>query len=315
MNLIHKLYQTRQLELLEKLYRIFECSAEDMPEKVVEELFTPPTEEGEEGDLLDEDLLDEEWYSEDSDNESESESESSESESESESESGSSCSDSSCSDSDSEESSYSYDEVPEPRFTETEAQGMCKTKTIHVYRNEEKVKAAIENKKPLAGIVTYEQGRFEFQVVYRKPVKRFGVRTVQFNDNSGVTFHGMWAAEIAINDECREYGAFKEIQTVAKMAAVAIPLRYVLNTKDPKSCKYCVLTNWWKYRTRKGGYELPTLNASLYGARWGAGQPPFMNQERKERKKRRHSLSTENGETPLEKDEISVRFGREHGVI
>jgi hypothetical protein len=264
----------------------------------VEELFTPPTEEGEEGDL------DEEWYSEDSDYELESESDS-------DSES--------CSDSDSEscysESCYSYDEVPKTRFTETEVQGMSKTKTIHVYRKEEKVKAAIETKKPLAGIVTYEQGRFEFQIVYRKPVKRFGVRTVQFNDNSGVTFHGMWAAEIAIKDECREYAAFKEIQTVAKMAAVAIPLRYVLNTKDPKSGKYCVLTNWWKYRTRNGGYELPTLNASLYGARWGAGQPPFMNQERKERKKRRHSLSTENGETPEETDEISVRFGREHGII
>ena len=57
-----------------------------------------------------------------------------------------------------------------------------------------------------------------------------------------------------------------DIQDPAKMAAVAVPLHYILEEGQPQPhCnKYCVITNWWKVRIAGGDYVLPTLDASMY---------------------------------------------------
>ena len=68
------------------------------------------------------------------------------------------------------------------------------------------------------------------------------------------------------------------------MSAVAITLQYILDEKEEKDgkpvkkktvpephvdrLKYCVITNWWKYRMKAGKYRLPTLDPSLYDAVW-----------------------------------------------
>jgi hypothetical protein len=49
------------------------------------------------------------------------------------------------------------------------------------------------------------------------------------------------------------------------MAAVAIPLWYIIGKDKPDSKLYCVITNWWKPRSLGGRYQLPTLDPSLYG--------------------------------------------------
>ena len=169
-------------------------------------------------------------------------------------------------DDDEEENVHSSDAC----FSTNEMLGMAKKKTIYVYRNEKQVDEAISAKKPLAGIVevTKSNGKtaFEFQIVFRKPVKQFACRRVEFDDADGVLFHGMWCSPMAVKEEIvQTTESFAEIQSLAKLAAVAIPLWYVIGKGHPNSNKYCVITNWWKYRMSDGWYRLPTLDASLYG--------------------------------------------------
>jgi hypothetical protein len=160
-------------------------------------------------------------------------------------------------------------------FTDTEALGMSKKKTIYVYRNEAAVRAAVSAQKAVAGFVVINgsgtgEKKFEFQVVARKPVKEFVRFPVQFDDSKGLKFHGLWCAPMAIGGELEPIcHSFQDIQGMAKMAAVAIPLRYIVEKEKsksphPLSAKYCVITNWWRYRMKDGGYRLPRLEPSLY---------------------------------------------------
>jgi hypothetical protein len=129
--------------------------------------------------------------------------------------------------------------------------------------------------KPISGIVAVEQladGKtaFEFQVVFRKPVKQLARRKVVFNDKQGVYFNGLWCAPLTVEDEDEmelpPLNDTKELQGIAKISAVAIPLRYILGQGHKDSNKFCVITNWWKYRSNRGTYELPTLDSKLYGS-------------------------------------------------
>jgi hypothetical protein len=92
----------------------------------------------------------------------------------------------------------------------------------------------------------------------------------------------MWRASLEVEPESEEenppftdakvlYGpsklpAMKELQAVAKMSAVAIPLSYIVGGEHKDSKKFCVITNWWKYRMEDGSYHLPTLDRKLYRA-------------------------------------------------
>lgn len=158
-------------------------------------------------------------------------------------------------------------------FSVNEAHGMTKTKAFYIYQNENQLNESLSSKKPIAGIVEVNTSAgggttFEFQVIFRKPVKLLARRKVVFNDNKGLTFHGMWCAPITVEEEDEEKVPatkdIKELQEVAKLSAVALPLWYLIGKNKPDSDKYCVITNWWKYRMKDGVYRLPSLDPSLY---------------------------------------------------
>jgi hypothetical protein len=156
-------------------------------------------------------------------------------------------------------------------FSEMEEHGMTKTKTIYVYRNEKHLNDAVAASKPLAGFVvvkTTDRGdtNFEFQIVYRKPVKQFARLKVVFNDGDGIAFHGLWWAGIEVEQDeiVQSTDDFSDVQADAKLSAVAIPLCYVIGHEKANSKKYCVITNWWKERMCDGSYRLPTLDPALY---------------------------------------------------
>lgn len=156
--------------------------------------------------------------------------------------------------------------------TDAEDSAMFKDKTIYIYRNESALEHAVTHLKPIAGYlhsVTQANGEkaFEFLAVYRRPVKEFAQRLLTFNDNDGVQFHGMWYSTINVNNEpVQVTNNLYDIQDPAKMAAVAVPLHYILEEGQPQphGNKYCVITNWWKVRISGGDYVLPTLDASMY---------------------------------------------------
>ena len=159
-------------------------------------------------------------------------------------------------------------------FSTSETQGMAKKRTIYVYRKKEHLVEAFSKKKPIAGYVEVTQRDggepiFEFQAVYRKPVKQFARQKIAFDDPTGVSFHGMWWAPIRMDPEnVRCTDSFTNIQADAKLAAVAIPLWYMIGKEHPNSYKYCVITNWWKYRMSDGWYRLPGLDENLYDAEY-----------------------------------------------
>ena len=161
----------------------------------------------------------------------------------------------------------------ESYFSTNQAHGMTKKKAFYVYRNEKELNESISSQKPVTGIVEVKENEdgekeFEFQVVFRKPVKMFARRRVVFGDNKGLFFHGMWYAPITVEgedeDELPPTGHFAELQGIAKLSAMAIPLWYIIGKEKTHSNKYCVITNWWKYRMKDGVYGLPTLDPELY---------------------------------------------------
>lgn len=158
---------------------------------------------------------------------------------------------------------------PPVTFSQMEEAGMYKKSTIYIYRNRQQLQDAINNERPIAGILQMaEDGKtFEFNAIFRKPVKQFGRRKVLFSDHTGVHFFGMWYSEITVatENETHTIRSMAEIQEAARMSAVAIPLWYILGQGHPNSSKYCVITNWWKPRNMAGDYCLPTLDPMLYG--------------------------------------------------
>ena len=161
-------------------------------------------------------------------------------------------------------------------FSTSEVHGMTKLRAIYVYRNRKHLNEAIEAGKPVAGIVVVSNGSdgktsFEFQTVHRKPVKQFARRRVNFNDDLGEQYHGLWCASIEVEgSECVPSTAdFANIQSAAKLSDVALPLWYLVGKEHPSAFKHCVITSWWKYRMSDGWYRMPTLDASLYGGTQG----------------------------------------------
>jgi hypothetical protein len=151
-------------------------------------------------------------------------------------------------------------------FCRAEEDGMSKQSTIYVYRNETLLNHAIDSMKPIAGVLQYEEKNLVFYTVFRIPIKQFARRKVVFDDTMGRKYFGMWYAGMnVVQDQMNNAGSFAEIQRDAKMAAVAIPLWYLIGKDKPDSQLYCVITNWWKPRSQGGVYKLPTLDPSVYG--------------------------------------------------
>lgn len=174
---------------------------------------------------------------------------------------------------DTETEDESDDEAPAEvaYFCPNEVHGMTKNRTIFVYRNAGHLEDFAASKKPLAGIVEVKEGltgeaEYEFQLVYREPKKLFARRRLAFKDSKGLYYHGMWCAPAEMEEAGRipSFTSFREVQSVAKISAVAIPLRYIIGNDKKDSLKYCVITNWWKYRMEDGTYSLPTLHPKMY---------------------------------------------------
>ena len=234
-NIMDKLYQGNQLELMGKLYSLGEamCSTDDdfvTMHEVFEQLTLLSSEGDGDGSTAEDDA-----------------------------------------DNDEEEGHWSH---PDACFSNTEILGMTKERTIYIYRNERILDEAILATKPLAGIVEVNKDdtgktAFEFKLVFRKPVKEFACRQVKFDDQNGIFYHGMWCTGVNVQNKiAQSTNSFADIQAAAKLAAVAIPLWYVIGKNKPDSNKYCVITNWWKYRMSDGWYRLPTLDASMYGGQF-----------------------------------------------
>ncbi len=155
-------------------------------------------------------------------------------------------------------------------YCEWEDKMMKKKRTVFVFRNPGKLLEVIVDAKPIPGIIVIEDTTvgpvYSFYAVCRTPGRSFGWRKVDFNDDEGVFFFGYFCAPIQVG-EVEEQGypqSVDAIQSIAQMAAVAIPLRYVLGEDHHDGLKYCVITNWWKERQDGGNYSMPTLDLSLY---------------------------------------------------
>ena len=189
---------------------------------------------------------------------------------------------SSDSDDDSEDDSVDKDTAKSHlQFSQVEEDGMHKQKTIYVYRNTGLLEAAIEQGKPIAGCVQLEdrpsksggvkEKKLVFYTVHRVPVKSFARRELEFLDDDGIHHHGMWYCGVNPHKEnVQTTDSFVDIQNDSKMAAVAIPLRYIIRLDKGEEVpedlrnKYCVVTNYWKVRDGTGTYDLPCLDPSLY---------------------------------------------------
>jgi hypothetical protein len=150
---------------------------------------------------------------------------------------------------------------------------MKKARTIHVFRNHEKFLAAFNEHKLFPTIVTIETDNsgtgkavYSMRCVFRMPGRSFGWRKVNFDDENGCYFNGLYFAPIALGPvstaDCPQ--SVEEIQATSQMAAIVIPLCYVLGHDHEDGYKYCVLTNFWKERTANGDYALPGLDSTLY---------------------------------------------------
>ena len=239
-NLVNKIYRGMQMDLLEFLYgvvtgKVSECDMLEVLGNLVNEMMASPSEE---------DTPNETHNNDDDD------------------------------DVDVGGSDHGGSDVnDDTQFSTNEALGMTKKKTIYVYRNKNHLQEAFSKKKPIAGYVEVSQSdgetSFEFQAVYRKPVKQFVRQKITFDDSTGVTFHGLWCARMQMNHrDVQCTNSFSDIQVSAKLAAVAIPLWYAIGHDHPDSNKYCVITNWWKYRMKDGWYRLPCLDESLYRGKY-----------------------------------------------
>ena len=163
----------------------------------------------------------------------------------------------------------STEERKKVTFSELEEQGMRKTRTIYVYKKEAAARQslAIEWNKPVAGIVVQKKDNsFEFQIVYRKEGKRFGCRPLLFQDRiDGEERCGMWCSSAVLDEHTEHvFNDFSQVQDAAGMAAVALPLKYVVDKDDPCAAKRYVITNWWKERDRNNDYIFPVLDNMLH---------------------------------------------------
>jgi hypothetical protein len=90
---------------------------------------------------------------------------------------------------------------------------------------------------------------------------------IDFNDDLGRSFCGMWFAPMLTHDALKgPPSSMAKIKKLSKMAAIAIPLKYSLDpAKNGADCfKYGVITNWWRECNKEGHFVYPGLDPSLY---------------------------------------------------
>jgi len=102
--------------------------------------------------------------------------------------------------------------------------------------------------------------------IYRKNKTSFGWVYINFEDAKGKCCGGLRYAPIKALEAPDKLPpqSLAEIQSISKMAAIAIPLSFVVGPDESIADKYCCITNWWKERNQQGHYVLPELDASYY---------------------------------------------------
>lgn len=166
-----------------------------------------------------------------------------------------------------EEDDNNYDTLPTTSISQVEDSAMHKARTIYIYRSEATLIRALNDTKPITGIVIQnsEQTSYDMFCIYRKANAMFGWRKIIFFDSNGANFHGLWHAPILLEEEkLPPSSKLAEVQRRAKMSAIAIPLRYIVGKGHDRSRHYGVQTNWWKERDSRGEYVLPRLDPCLY---------------------------------------------------
>jgi hypothetical protein len=157
-----------------------------------------------------------------------------------------------------------YDEWNTPM----EDDEMSKARTIYLYRNQEELQTAIDNHDPIATIVIKgDYGEPVLYALYRKPKRKFGWILIDFDDGLGRSFGGMWFAPMLTHDPLKSPpSSIVKIKKLSKMAAIAIPLKYSLDSaKNGADCfKYGVITNWWRERNKEGQLVYPGIDPGLY---------------------------------------------------
>jgi hypothetical protein len=153
-----------------------------------------------------------------------------------------------------------------------EAEQMSKARTFYIYKNLETLENAFIQHEPITVVVLLleDQPQPQFFAVYRMGRKCLNWKLIEFNDTTGVNVFGMWYAEIVLLDTHIQAPTTIQLLTdMAKMSAMAIPLRYGVEPKcmvDDQN-KYSVITNWWRERDQGGGYSFPQLCFSCYTER------------------------------------------------
>lgn len=162
------------------------------------------------------------------------------------------------------------EEPSNPEYSPLEDTQMSKFKTFYIYRSKKDLDAALEEHRPVSGILVdapaggNDQARMLFYLLF-KTKNTFSAVQVNFDDANGVTRGGLWYAPLTTTEPSFPVpDNFKAIQSMAKMSTVAIPMFYGIGHGSPDSYKYCVITNWWKERQPDGLYTLPGLDPTHY---------------------------------------------------
>ena len=163
------------------------------------------------------------------------------------------------------EATQLVDEEEEQWSTPMEAEQMEKARTYYVYRKKADLVQTVERREPITGIIVRsDAGAPVMYLVYKIPGKNLGWYKVSFNDDQGVRLCGLWYAPITIEDAPAPPSNIPALTKLARMASVAIPLRFALGNNHADAHKYCVLTNWWRERNDKGQYVMPSIAFELY---------------------------------------------------
>jgi len=159
------------------------------------------------------------------------------------------------------------DEEEEQWSTPMEDKEMAKARTFYTYKRKSDLDHSLQNNEPIAGvIIKLGNGSPQMYAIYKKPHKEFGWVKVSFADNEGLLVFGMWYAPLTAEEADLPPTSLEHATKMAKLASVAIPLRYTFGDTHEHAIKYCVITNWWRERNQHGRYLLPSLAFDLYNA-------------------------------------------------
>jgi hypothetical protein len=165
-----------------------------------------------------------------------------------------------------EDAALSKNDVEEQWCSPMQDEQMSKAQTVYIYKKREILQEAVDKKDPIAGIIIKGINQSaELYSIFKRPGKKFGWTRICFDDRGGIQWCGLWYAPFTLKTAMtRPPKNLERIQNIAKMSAMAIPLRFALGKNHPDANKYCVITNWWRERNRQGIYGHPTLDFDRY---------------------------------------------------